>query len=228
MSAKHQRLEQNEISERAARLYKLLEASEWIVEDSGEEPTTDYSFIYVKDINSLYMPDEYKDLVREGNAKIAYQNLYIEIFKQFFNLSNKVLLDEGYAQKTRDTEIEYMLILLKSGKYAIFEGDIDKVSIPLPPGIGLAHTHPHVCLFSYKDIETTSYLFEKGYITSSVITTECTAHLSRLGPYTIDDLKALKDLHKRLEKAKTLDEVVKVYNDFKSNSVKLFLSLNQP
>lgn len=227
MNVKQQKLSRNTLSENIAQLYKLLETAEWIVEESDEMPTTDYKYVYVKNKENTHIPDEYKDLVKEGYTSNIYQNLYLEIFKSFIHLTKTVLVDEGYAKMTRDTEIEYMLVLLKSGDFALFEGELDKVSIPLPSGIGLAHTHPYLCLFSYKDIETTSYLFEKGYIVSSVITTECSSHIARLGPFTIDDLTALKKLHKKLEKCKTLDEVVRTYTEFKSENLKLFLSVGQ-
>ncbi|AWR95976.1 hypothetical protein DFR85_09340 [Acidianus brierleyi] len=124
-----------------------------------------------------------------------------------------------YANRTMSNEIEFMNIILKSGEYLILEGDEDKVSLPIPEGIGVAHTHPGICLFSHKDIETADNTFIKGYVINSVLNPHCISSIFRKGAYTLDDRENLLSLAKSVKKAKTMDSLVSAYKKFSSENL---------
>lgn len=213
MSAKEQKLDKNEKSLNIAKLYKLLTVSEDLHEITGIPPTTDLEYVYVKSI-----PDEGNyDIVRTGYGKFQYQILYMKIAEEYIEFLKDVMLP--YASRTMSNEVEFMNILLKSGEYIILEGDEDKVSLPIPAGIGVAHTHPGICLFSHKDIETADSTFIKGYVINSVLNPQCISSLFRKGAYTLDDRGNLLSLAKSVKKAKTMDSLVSAYKRFSSENL---------
>jgi hypothetical protein len=213
MTAKEQKLDKNEKSLHIAKLYRLLTISEDLHEITGISPTTDLEFVYTKDI-----PDDVDNsIVRIGSGKFQYQVLYDKIAEEYIEFLEDVMLP--YANRTMSNEIEFMNILLNTGEYLILEGDEDKVSLPIPEGIGVAHTHPGICLFSYKDIETADNTFIKGYVINSVLNPKCISSIFRKGVYTLDDRENLLQLSKSVKKAKTLDSLVGAYKRFSSENL---------
>lgn len=119
----------------------------------------------------------------------------------------------NYASRTINSDVEFMNIVLSDGSYIILEGDEKRVSIPFPKGIATTHTHPGICLFSHKDLETADHLFSIGYAVVSVMNTKCISSLYRRGVYTLDDKLALKNLVGKIKKAKNLEEVINIYRN---------------
>lgn len=213
MSAKEQKLDKNDKSLNIAKLYKLLTVSEDLHEITGVPPTTDLKYVYVNEI-----PDEENhDIVRVGSSKFQYQILYGKIAEEYIEFLKDVM--KPYANRTMSNEIEFMNILLKTGEYLILEGDEDKVSLPIPEGIGVAHTHPGICLFSHKDIETADNTFIKGYVINSVLNPRCISSIYRKGAYTLDDRENLLLLAKSVKKAKTMDSLISTYKRFSSENL---------
>ncbi|MUM64155.1 hypothetical protein D1867_02580 [Acidianus infernus] len=214
MSAKRQVLSKNEISLKMSKLYELLTIAEDAHEILGYPPTTDFNFIYVK--KKTEELSEY-DLIKEGNAPYEYRQLYEKIKELYMEFLVKVMAN--YADETMRTQIEYINFVLKSGEYVIFEGDIDKVTMPMPSGIASVHTHPGICIFSAPDIETADSLFVKGYVVIAVMNNECISYFLRKGPYTPEDQQELRKLQKKVKKAKTFDELKEGYTSFNSENV---------
>ncbi|WP_338604791.1 hypothetical protein V6M85_12065 [Sulfolobus tengchongensis] len=119
----------------------------------------------------------------------------------------------NYAIRTINSEVEFMNIILTDGSYIILEGDERKVSIPFPKGIATVHTHPGICLFSYKDLETADSLFSSGYIVVSVMNNDCVSSLYRCGVYTFEDKSVLKNTVNKVRKAKTVEELLNIYKN---------------
>lgn len=216
MSVKDQVLDSNEISIRISNLYQLLSTAEDIHEILGEPPTTDLKFIYAS--NSLN--DEEKNnypLYRVGRGKYPYYVLYDTIKDEYVKFLKDVMLK--YSQKTMETRVEYINFILEDGRFAIFEGDIDKVSIPMPKGIASSHTHPGVCIFSHIDINTVDDLFTKGYVVIAVMNPACVSIFYRRGVYTEYDQQELRRLYSKVKKAKTLEELKDVYLNFRAENV---------
>ncbi|MEM4223595.1 MAG: hypothetical protein QXZ33_06555, partial [Metallosphaera sp.] len=107
----------------------------------------------------------------------------------------------------------------------IFEGEENRVSLPMPHGITSAHTHPGICLFSHPDLETADNLFIKGYFSIGVMNPECALIVYRNGPYTIEDRDALISLANKVKKAKRLEDLTKSYSLFRAPN--LVMSLNR-
>ncbi|QIW24362.1 hypothetical protein EWF20_09505 [Sulfolobus sp. S-194] len=206
MSAKEQKINRDELSEKLSKIAELINKAEEIHEEFNEVPTTDFSKLYT--ITGVYDTEK---------GKASYD--YLSLYDLFAELYVKFILTtmSTYAVKTKETEIEYINILLNEGHYIILEGEEDKVMIPHPSALASTHTHPNICLFSHKDIETADQLFIKGYIAVGVLTTNCFLLLYRRGVYIIDDRESLLLLAKNIKKSKTIEDLVKSYNNVKLN-----------
>ena len=214
MSVKKQVISKNEISLKLSKLYDLLTTAEDVHEIVGYPPTTDFNFIYVK--KKTEELEDY-ELVKEGNSSHDYRELYDKIKELYMEFLVKVMAP--YAEETMKTEVEYINFILESGEYVIFEGDIDKVTMPMPSGIASVHTHPGICVFSAADIDTADSLFVKGYVVIAVMNNECISYFLRKGPYTPEDQQELKKLQKKVRKAKTFEELKESYTSFNSENV---------
>ncbi len=214
MSVKKQVFSKNEISLKLSKLYDLLTTAEDVHEIIGYPPTTDFNFIYAKQKTEEL--SEY-DLVKEGEAPHDYRELYEKIKELYMEFLIKVMAP--YAEETMRTQIEYINFILESGEYLIFEGDIDKVTMPMPMGIASVHTHPGICVFSAPDIDTADSLFVKGYVVIAVMNNECISYFLRKGPYTPEDQEELRKLQKKVKKAKTFDELKDGYMSFNSENI---------
>ncbi|TRM86231.1 hypothetical protein DJ526_10075 [Sulfolobus sp. A20-N-G8] len=126
----------------------------------------------------------------------------------------------NYAKRPISSDIAYMNIILEDGSYYILEGDERKVNVPFPKGIATSHTHPGICLFSYKDLETADSLFSIGYVIVSVMNTECISSLYRRGVYTFEDKLSLKGTSNKLKKARTMNDVISIYKNLSFQNLK--------
>lgn len=214
MSAKDQILDVNEISLNISKLYQLILTAEDVHELLGEPPTTDFKFIYGnKEFDEI---DQYP-LYKLGQGKYSYFVLYEAIKDEYVKFLKEVMLT--YSQKTMETSIEYINFILEDGRFAIFEGDVDKVSMPMPRGIASSHTHPGICVFSHVDIDSADALFTKGYVVVAVMNPKCISLLYRRGVYTEIDQQGLRKLYSKVKKAKTLEELREAYSNFKAENV---------
>lgn len=212
MSAKEQRIDKNNESERLAKIAKLIRRGEEIEEEYGEVPTTD--------LENLYTSQGI-----EGTLKGERDHKYQELYRFFAELYARFIIETmiGYARKTEESEIEYINILLNDGSFIILEGEEDQVVIPHPSGLASTHLHPTVCLFSHKDLETADQLFMKDYLSVGVLTTKCLLLLFRNGVYTIEDREILLKLAKDVKKSKSGEEVVRAYNNAKFTQLSFHL-----
>ncbi|MCI2414376.1 MAG: hypothetical protein MPF33_03855 [Candidatus Aramenus sp.] len=212
MSVKEQRIDSNNRSRKIAELYGLLTLAEDLHEEVGEAPTTDLKKVYVRSP----LPEGYEG-VETGKAPLPYTVLYDKIFSEYVEFLKEVMAP--YTSRTMETGIEFINVLLDSGEFAIFEGEENKVSLPLPSGIALAHTHPGICLFSHKDLETADHNFIQRYVVVAVMNTKCGSFILRKGPYTPEDRESLLSLSKSVKRAKRLEELVDSYKGFKSENL---------
>jgi|GEM_PF-954269 hypothetical protein len=110
---------------------------------------------------------------------------------------------------------EYALISLLDGTLIALEGEDDKVSIPLPHGMIMFHSHPNYCVFSHKDLETISHSLANGYICEGVSTVECSLIMCRKGPLTEESYFSIIQASKRMRRVRTLKEAFEVINGIK-------------
>ncbi len=158
-----------------------------------------------------------------GKAPFPFTSLYEEIFKEHLRFLREVFME--YSRRTMKNGIEFISFTLESGEYVIFEGEENRVSLPMPHGVTSAHTHPGICLFSSPDLETADSLLIKGYMSIGVMNPQCALILYRRGPYTLEDRDALMALIKRVKKATNIEELSRAYTQFQSEN--LGLSVNR-
>ena len=194
MSVKFQKIDKSPISEELARIAELIYKAEELHEENGIPPSTDF-----------------KQLFEDGKKGEPYFKLYEYFANKYSKFISDILYE--FAVITNKSRTEFISILLDDGNYLLLEGEEDKVVIPHPSAIASTHTHPDVCLFSHKDLETADYLFIKNYLAVGVISPFCLTLLYRKGVYTIEDKSELDKLAKRVKKSKKLEEVVKAYNE---------------
>lgn len=204
MSVKDQKIDKNPLSIKLSQIASLISLAEEIHEEYNEIPTTDFE--------SLYTSSGIEGTKR-GKGKEDYFSLYDYFAKLYSKFIIESMLDK--AKITQESEIEYINILLDDGTYLVLEGEEDKVVIPHPYGLASTHTHPNVCLFSHKDLETADQLFIKDYLAVGVLTTRCLLLLYRRGVYIIEDREELLKLAKAISKSKKADDVVRAYNSVK-------------
>ncbi|BBD71960.1 hypothetical protein HS1genome_0349 [Sulfodiicoccus acidiphilus] len=204
---KEQRLEDNEYSRRVAKLLSEYKLAEDVHELTGEPPGFDGERLVVKK-----WPEELGEfpveLAREGDGGRPYW----EIPNTAVPLYLKMLWTGGlnYAQKTRDTSVEFINILLEDGTYLILEGEESQVSVPYPRGLAVTHTHPNICLFSSTDLRTADRAFIMGYLIDAVMTDRCVTVVYRVGPYTEEDRTELLRRAKTVDSANTLEELMTI------------------
>lgn len=187
-------------------MYELSEIGENLHEEYGVVPTTDLNYIYIENLEERIN----NPLVKIGKSNREYFIIYDEIVNLYLKFLNEIMLN--YAIKTINSEIEYMNIILRDGSYIILEGDERRVTVPFPKGISTVHTHPGICLFSYKDLETADSLFSIGYVAVAVMNTDCVSFLYRRGVYTFEDKQTLKELANRIKKSKNINYIISIYN----------------
>ncbi len=189
-----------------SRLYDLITEAEDIHEEFDVIPTTDFTSLYVP--NDLGIESE---TVKIGKGSSTYFALYRKVLEYYL----KFLKDEmyQYASRTLSNDIEFLSLVLENGNYAVFEGDERKVNMPMPRGIASVHTHPGVCLFSHKDIETADSLFIKGYVVIAVMNNQCVSVLLREGVYTEEDRAVVKGLREKVKKAKNWEDLTSAYKN---------------
>jgi len=187
-----------------SKLYDLVTEAEDIHEEFEVVPTTDYEYLYV--------PQE--SMVTSERVKVGSKNdTYFMIYRKIMEYYLKFLREEmyPYATRTLGNEIEFLSIVLESGDFVVFEGDEKKVNMPMPRAIASVHTHPGVCLFSHKDIETADSLFIKGYVVIAVMNNQCVSIFLREGVYTEEDRNVLKELREKVKKSKTMNDLISAY-----------------
>ncbi|BBG24037.1 hypothetical protein [Sulfuracidifex tepidarius] len=161
--------------------------------------------------------------VKVGNGNVTYFRLYSEIMEYYLKFLKEEMI--SYASRTLSNDVEFLSIVLESGDYVIFEGDEKKVNMPMPRGIASVHTHPGICLFSHKDIETADSLFIKGYVVIAVMNNQCVSSFVREGVYTEEDRNVLKELRDKVKKARSLNDLTSAYNDLSFPNFLRFYSL---
>ncbi|MCH1770759.1 MULTISPECIES: hypothetical protein [Metallosphaera] len=211
---KEQKIGVHETSVRLAKLSNLVNKAEEIYEENDVVCTTDLEELFSE--ISL-------EGVRTGKGPYPYTVLYREIFLTHLNFLKEVFMD--YSKRTMGNGVEFISFTLDTGEYVIFEGEENRVSLPMPHGITSAHTHPGICLFSHPDLETADNLFIKGYFSIGVMNPECALIVYRNGPYTIEDRDALISLANKVKKAKRLEDLTKSYSLFRAPN--LVMSLNR-
>ncbi|MCG2909061.1 MAG: hypothetical protein RXQ80_01075 [Sulfolobaceae archaeon] len=194
MSVKFQKIDKSPISEELAKIAELIYKAEELHEENGIPPTTDFT-----------------QLFEDGKKGEPYFKLYLYFADKYSKFISNVLRE--FAVVTNETRTEFISILLDDGNYLILEGEEDKVTIPHPSAIASTHTHPDVCLFSHKDLETADYLFIRNYLTVGVISPYCLTLIYRKGVYTMEDKIELEKLANKVKKSKRLEEVVKAYGE---------------
>ncbi|MCG3108652.1 hypothetical protein L3N51_00936 [Metallosphaera sp. J1] len=211
---KEQKIGVHDTSVRLAKLSSLVNRAEEIFEENDVVCTTDLEDLFSE------VPVEG---VKSGKGPYPYSILYREIYMAHLNFLKQVFMD--YSKKTMGNGVEFISFTLDTGEYVIFEGEENRVSLPMPHGVTSAHTHPGICLFSNPDLETADNLLIKGYFSIGVMNPECALILYRNGPYTLEDRDSLLDLASKVKKAKTLEELTKAYNSFRAPN--LAMSLNR-
>jgi len=211
MSAKEEWLGRHESSERISKLYSLLIRAEEIHEEYEEPPTTDLKYLFT--VGGM-------EGTVKGRGPQPYTQIYFEIAREHLRFLKEVLLP--FSRKTMETGIEFLAFTTDEGEYAIFEGEENRVTLPMPHGVTSAHTHPGICLFSKPDLETADSLFIRGYVSVAVMNPTCALLLFKSGPYTLEDREALSDLAKRVKKAKDVRELAQAYADFKAGNLQIW------
>jgi len=214
MSArKYEKLLVTQESKKLADLLTKIALAEDYHEETGKEPTTDMEEIYVEDTSAR----EYG--FRIGRRELSYKKLYSYAANLFVEFAKKYMFE--FANITVRNSIEYLLILLDDGRFLIIEGEEDKIEIPFPNGLATIHTHPGICLFSYKDLETADNLFSRGYFIIGVMNNSCISIIYRNGVYTLEDKMNLINFYKNLRKIKDLDKYLNMFKNFNSENLKM-------
>jgi len=137
-------------------------------------------------------------VISNGFGGINYRNLYTISLNV---LESKVIpIMRGYSLKTFKSGVEYMLIILKSGRALMLEGDVDRIRVPKVESVLTIHTHRRGCLPSPQDIKSTIEVLFDGGLGTAVTSLECYSVILRVGPFTEDDYITINELSGRLGK----------------------------
>lgn len=137
-------------------------------------------------------------VISNGFGGINYRNLYTISLNV---LENKVIpIMRRYSLKTFKSGVEYMLIILKSGRALMLEGDVDRIRVPKVESVLTIHTHRRGCLPSPQDIKSTIEVLFDGGLGTAVASLECYSAILRVGPFTEDDYITINELSGRLSK----------------------------
>ncbi len=98
----------------------------------------------------------------------------------------------SYALRTAIEGREYIVVTLKNGRAALFEGEEGRVRLPDVGIIASAHTHPRGCIPSPHDIRTLINTLFNGGVGIAITSVDCTLKIVRCGPFTEDDLIELQ------------------------------------
>ncbi len=123
---------------------------------------------------------------------ISLQSLYSRIPNEVGRYAASVL--SSYTSRTAFEGVEYMVVVLRNGRAALLEGEVEKVRIPYVRHVADAHTHPRWCFPSGADIESLKNLLLDSGLGSAIVSPECTLVMARDGPFTEDDYIALAEL----------------------------------
>ncbi len=132
--------------------------------------------------------------VREGVLGVDYHMLYELAISTA--LENIIPYMKEISLKTAITGVEYMYIILKSGRALLLEGEANRVAIPAVSATLMIHTHSSICNPSANDLRTTLNLFFDGGLGSGITSPTCYYILFRVGPFTEGDYLTLKSLRK--------------------------------
>ena len=123
---------------------------------------------------------------------IPLRTLYTRVPREVGRYASSVLA--SYVTRTAFEGIEYMVVVLRNGRAALLEGEVEKVRIPYVRHVADAHTHPRWCFPSAPDIESLMNLLLDSGLGSAIVSPECTLVMARDGPFTEDDYLALAEL----------------------------------
>lgn len=127
---------------------------------------------------------------------VSLQSLYSRIPREVGGYAASTL--SSYAARTALEGVEYMIVVLRNGRAALLEGEVEKVRIPYLRHVADAHTHPRWCFPSAPDIESLMNLLLDSGLGSGIVSPECTLVMARDGPFTEDDYIALAELRNRI------------------------------
>lgn len=123
---------------------------------------------------------------------VTLRALYARIPREVGRYASSAL--SSYASRTAFEGIEYMVVVLRNGRAALLEGEVEKVRIPYVRHVADAHTHPRWCFPSAPDIESLTNLLLDSGLGSAIVSPECTLVMARDGPFTENDYLALAEL----------------------------------
>ncbi len=123
---------------------------------------------------------------------VSLQALYSRVPREVGRYAAFTL--SSYAARTAFEGIEYMVIVLRNGRAALLEGEVERVRIPYVRHVADAHTHPRWCFPSAPDVESLMNLLLDSGLGSAIVSPECTLVMARDGPFTEDDYLALAEL----------------------------------
>lgn len=152
-----------------------------------------------------YRPDEYFELddlidyglvssvnVSLGSSGINYRVLYDEAIKTVLRWAIPYMRLESL--KTKESGVEYMLVVLRDGRAEVLEGEVDRVVIPEVDAVVTVHTHSTLCTPSTTDMKSLTNLLINGGLGFGVVSPVCYLLIFRVGPFTEEDLITLKNL----------------------------------
>jgi hypothetical protein len=123
---------------------------------------------------------------------VSLHSLYSTVPKEIGKYAASAL--SSYALRTALEGVEYMVVVLRNGRAALLEGEVEKVRIPYLRHVADAHTHPRWCFPSAPDIESLMNLLLDSGLGSAIVSPECTLVMAREGPFTEEDYLALAEL----------------------------------
>lgn len=127
---------------------------------------------------------------------VSLEALYARVPREVGRYASSTL--SSYAARTAFEGVEYMVVVLRNGRAALLEGEVERVRIPYLRHVADAHTHPRWCFPSAPDIESLTNLLLDSGLGSAIVSPECTLVIARDGPFTEDDYLALAELRNRV------------------------------
>ncbi len=181
-----------------------LEASYKLEGLSGETLRIDVGVPEKGLIREDYIDDIDLNVEVYGDPEIRFEggrslrDLYIKAALAPINLDSTLI--RSLALKTSRDGIEFMIMYLKTGSVAVFEGEHFRVSLP---AVWLSrviyHTHPHgSCGLSVADIKSTLEFLVNGGLAGAAATDSCASYMSRIGFVDEDDFLYVKKMRKPL------------------------------
>ncbi len=128
----------------------------------------------------------------------SLRDLYIKTSLAPVSLDSTMI--RSLALKTSRDGIEFMIMYLKTGSVAIFEGEHFRVSLPAVWfSKVIYHTHPHgSCGLSVADIKSTLEFLVNGGLAGAAATDSCVSYMLRMGFVDENDFIKIKRMKRPL------------------------------